>query len=64
MKEAQRRGKHCRRPAKEFATERAAEVQRAGLSWRKLAAATRVPVHLLRTRLASVQNSGGEKCED
>ena len=63
MKEARRRGKHCGRPAKEFNVKEAAELRQAGLSWRKLAAATRVPVHLLRTRLASVQNSGGEKCE-
>lgn len=63
MREARRRGKHCGRPAKEFDVERAAELRLAGLSWRKLASATSVPVHLLRTRLASVQNSGGEKCE-
>jgi DNA invertase Pin-like site-specific DNA recombinase len=59
MKEARRRGKHCGRPAKEFDVERAAELRLAGLSWRKLASAMGVPMHLLRTRLASVQGSGG-----
>ena len=54
MKEARRRGKHCGRPAKEFDIEKAANLRLAGLSWRKLAGETRVPVHLLRTRLASV----------
>jgi DNA invertase Pin-like site-specific DNA recombinase len=51
IKEAQRRGKHCGRPAKEFDVEKAAELRQSGLSWRKLAAATGVPIHLLRTRL-------------
>jgi DNA invertase Pin-like site-specific DNA recombinase len=58
MKEAQRRGKHCGRPVKEFEVEGAAALQKGGLSWRKLARATGVPVHLLRTRLASMQNGG------
>jgi putative DNA-invertase from lambdoid prophage Rac len=52
MKEARRRGKHCGRPAKEFDIKKAAELRQSGLSWRKLASSTGVPVHLLRTRLA------------
>jgi DNA invertase Pin-like site-specific DNA recombinase len=52
IKEARRRGKHCGRPAKEFDIEKAAKLREKGLSWRKLAVATGVPVHLLRTRLA------------
>lgn len=60
MKEAQRQGKHCGRPAKEFDVEKAASLRQTGLSWRKLASATGVPVHLLRTRLAAVKNNGGE----
>jgi DNA invertase Pin-like site-specific DNA recombinase len=63
MKEARRQGKHCGRPAIEFDVETARDMRRDGMSWRKLASATGVPVHLLRTRLASVQNNGGEKCE-
>jgi hypothetical protein len=42
-------------------TKKAVELRQAELSRRKLEAATGVPVHLLRTRLASVQNSRGEK---
>jgi DNA invertase Pin-like site-specific DNA recombinase len=53
MKEARRRGKHCGRPAKAFNVQKAAELRQAGLSWRKLEAATGVPMHLLRTRLAT-----------
>ena len=52
MKEAQRQGKHCGRPAREFDVEKAAGLRKAGLSWRKLALATGVPMHLLRNRLA------------
>jgi DNA invertase Pin-like site-specific DNA recombinase len=52
IKEAQRKGKHCGRPAKEFDIEKAAKLRQGGLSWRKLAVATGVPIHLLRTRLA------------
>jgi hypothetical protein len=63
MKEEQRRGKHCGRPVNGFDVERAVELRQAGLSWRKLASATDVPMHLLRTRLASVQNSSREKCD-
>lgn len=63
MKEAKRRGKHCGRPAKEFDVGGAVKLRQAGLSWRKLEAATGVPVHLLRTRLASVQNNSHEKYE-
>jgi DNA invertase Pin-like site-specific DNA recombinase len=59
MKEARRQGKHCGRPAKEFDIGRAAELRQSGLSWRKLASSTGVPVHLLRNRLASAQNSRG-----
>jgi hypothetical protein len=59
MQEAQRRGKHCGRPAKEMDIKKAAELRQAGLCWRKLEAATGVPMHLLRTRLAATQNSGG-----
>jgi putative DNA-invertase from lambdoid prophage Rac len=51
IKEAQRQGKHCGRPAKEFDLEKASELRQSGLSWRKLAAATGIPVHLLRARL-------------
>ncbi|MGA2263455.1 MAG: recombinase family protein [Acidobacteriota bacterium] len=54
MKEAQRRGKNCGRPAKEFDVERAAELRLEGLSWRKLASVTGVPMHLLRARLAGI----------
>lgn len=64
MKEARRRGKHCGRPAKEFDVERAAELRLAGLSWRKLASTTGVPVHLLRARLASVHSSGNGDGEE
>jgi len=64
MKEAQRRGKHCGRPAKEFDIEKAVALRRAGLSWRKLASATGVPVHLLRTRLAGVYSSGNVDGEE
>jgi DNA invertase Pin-like site-specific DNA recombinase len=53
MKEAQRQGKHCGRPAREFDTEKASELRQGGLSWRKLAAETGVPVHLLRARLVN-----------
>jgi DNA invertase Pin-like site-specific DNA recombinase len=53
MKEARRRGKHCGRPMIEFDVDNAAELRRGGLSWRKLATATGVPVHLLRARLTS-----------
>jgi hypothetical protein len=59
MKEARRGGKHCGRPAKEFDIEKAAELRQAGLSWRRLTSATGIPVHLLRTRLASVEAIGG-----
>jgi len=58
MKEARRNGKHCGRPAKDFDVQKAAEHRRAGMSWRKLAAATGVPVHLLRARLGSVERLG------
>ena len=58
MKEAQRRGKNCGRPAKEYDIGRAVELRQAGLSWRKLASAAGVPLHPLRTRLASVQATG------
>jgi DNA invertase Pin-like site-specific DNA recombinase len=54
IQEARRRGKHCGRPPKEFDIEKAAELRQSGLSWRKLASATGVPVHLLRARLAGV----------
>jgi DNA invertase Pin-like site-specific DNA recombinase len=59
MQEARRKGKHCGRPAKEFDVERAAELRRTGLSWRKLAGSTGMPIHLLRARLANgkCQNS-------
>jgi DNA invertase Pin-like site-specific DNA recombinase len=40
MKEAQRQGKHCGRPAREFDTEKASELRQ-------------VPVHLLRARLVN-----------
>jgi DNA invertase Pin-like site-specific DNA recombinase len=62
MKEAQRQGKHCGRPAKEFDVGKAAELRQAGLSWRKLAAKTGVPLHILRTRLASAASGtmGGQ----
>ncbi len=52
MKEAGRRGKHCGRPAKVFDVGKALELRQSGLSWRKLALATGIPVHLLRARLA------------
>ena len=52
MTEARRHGKHCGRLAKEFDNEKATELRQAGLSCRKLASATGVPLHLLRTRLA------------
>jgi len=57
MKEAQRRGKHCGRPAREFDVEKAAGLRQTGLSWRKLETATGVPMHLLRARLASANGS-------
>jgi hypothetical protein len=60
MKEAQRRGKHCGRPMKEFAIDRAVELRQSGLSWRKLALATGVPVHLLRARLTSACDICGD----
>ena len=52
MREARRKGKHCGRPMIEFDVDQAAELRRAGMSWRKMAAATGVPVHLLRARLS------------
>lgn len=52
MKEAKRKGKHCGRPIKEFDVERAADLRKKGMSWRKLAMATGMPVHLLRARLS------------
>ena len=58
MKEARRRGKHCGRPVKVFDVEKAVEMRQAGLSWRKLAAVTGVPVHLLRARLSGGYSSG------
>ena len=54
MKEARRKGKHCGRPMIEFDINQAGELRKGGLSWRKLAAATGVPVHLLRARLANL----------
>jgi DNA invertase Pin-like site-specific DNA recombinase len=60
MKEAGRKGKHCGRPAKEFDVEKAAELRQTGLSWRKLEAATGVPVHLLRARLAGFPSTMAE----
>jgi putative DNA-invertase from lambdoid prophage Rac len=63
MKEAQRQGKHCGRPAREFDIEKAGELRQGGLSWRKLAAETCVPVHILRSRLttkAAVGSNGGK----
>ena len=58
MKEAQRQGKHCRRPARKFDTEKAGELRQGELSWRKLAAETGVPVHLLRARLVNKTAAG------
>ena len=52
MREARRKGKHCDRPMIEFDVDQAAELRRAGMSWRKLATSTGVPVHLLRARLS------------
>jgi|WetSurSiteA1Bulk_404760.scaffolds.fasta_scaffold28044_1 DNA invertase Pin-like site-specific DNA recombinase len=57
MREAKRRGKHCGRPAKEVDLEKAIVLRQGGLSWRKLAASTGVPVHILRARLASANGS-------
>jgi DNA invertase Pin-like site-specific DNA recombinase len=65
MKEAQRRGKHCGRPAKEFDVGKAAELRQSGLSWHKLEEAMGVPMHLLRARLAignSNRNGGWHGC--
>jgi DNA invertase Pin-like site-specific DNA recombinase len=59
MKEAQRQGKHCGRPAKEFDIAKATALRKSGLSWRKLASSTGIPVHLLRNRLASGPGNGG-----
>jgi hypothetical protein len=47
------------RQAKEFDVERAVELRKSGLSWRKLASSTGMPVHLLRNRLASARRNGG-----
>jgi DNA invertase Pin-like site-specific DNA recombinase len=58
MKEARRQGKHCGRPATEFDLEKAAELRQAGLSWRKLALATGVPIYLLRARLSNGDSEG------
>jgi DNA invertase Pin-like site-specific DNA recombinase len=63
MKEAQRRGKHCGRPAKEFDIENAAKLRQGGLSWRKLEATTGVPVHILRARLTMDSLNGKEISE-
>jgi DNA invertase Pin-like site-specific DNA recombinase len=52
MREARRKGKHCGRPMIEFDVDQAAELRRSGMSWRKLATSTGVPVHLLRARLS------------
>jgi DNA invertase Pin-like site-specific DNA recombinase len=61
MREARRKGKHCGRPMIGFDIDQAAELRRGGMSWRKMAAAMGVPVHLLRARLASMQNNGGNQ---
>jgi DNA invertase Pin-like site-specific DNA recombinase len=52
MREARRKGKHCGRPRIKFDEEKAREMRRDGLSWRKLMSATGVPMHLLRARLS------------
>ncbi len=62
MREAQRQGKHCGRPARKFDVAKAAALRGTGLSWRKLAAATGVPVHLLRARLVSTFLNGNSDC--
>ncbi len=56
MREARRRGKHCGRPMIEFDVDRAVELRKGGLSWRRLASETGVPVHLLRARLSGMLN--------
>jgi DNA invertase Pin-like site-specific DNA recombinase len=61
MREARRRGKHCGRPAIEFDVASAAELRRGGLSWRRLASVTGVPVHLLRARLTAMLTNGGKE---
>ena len=61
MTEARRQGKHCGRPAIEFNVGGAAQLRRDGMSWRKLASATGVPVHLLRTRLAQCRPLAAKK---
>jgi DNA invertase Pin-like site-specific DNA recombinase len=59
IKEAKRRGKHCGRPMIDFDVDSAAELRKGGMSWRKLEAATGVPVHLLRARLSGMHNGDG-----
>jgi hypothetical protein len=54
-----RQGNHCGRPAKEFDVVKAAQLRQSGLSWRELAGATGIPMHLLRNRLASAPGSRG-----
>ena len=54
MREAKRKGKHCGRPMIEFDVDQAAGLRRTGMSWRKLATSTGVPVHLLRARLSGM----------
>jgi DNA invertase Pin-like site-specific DNA recombinase len=54
MKEARRKGKHCGRPMIDFDVDQAAELRKTGMSWRKLATSTGVPVHLLRARLSGM----------
>ncbi len=60
MKEARRQGKHCERPVIDFDVDGAAEMRHQGMSWRILAVATGVPVHLLRARLSSTPKNGGK----
>lgn len=62
MREARRKGKHCGRPAIEFDVDHAAELRRQGMSWRKLAAVTGVPMHLLRARLKCSAADRQKKC--
>ena len=55
MRQARLQGKHCGRPMIEFDVDQAAGLRKGGMSWRRLASVTAVPVHLLRARLSGIR---------
>jgi putative DNA-invertase from lambdoid prophage Rac len=55
VKEAQRAGKHCGRPARVFRRDEAARLRKAGHSWRQVGKMMQVPWSTVRARLKTVQ---------